>query len=329
MKKENTKEKILKYNELLLELKKSDVESILINFDINYKKNTSKENLIETVVNNVESIVDSTLDIFQEDELANIKLIIKKKGNIHVTVNHYFKKFLNNFERLHLLKKINQNDFLMPKELLNIYTKKIKNKSVINKIKRNTEEYALIMGFIETYGFRTIKDLYEIYKNKYEINYNDFQKRIIYIGKFYNEYKTYSEKNDYYISSLNINGIAKGKKYLNKKNKYKEYTCEDLININNFSKFSKVKSYKKLSKYILRNYYVEKGNFKIINRFILCPYFIEKQVDKNKSQKLLEELIGKYFEIKDEKNKKKFIELIDDFFLDYPSWSLHGFSERD
>ena len=119
------------------------------------------------------------------------------------------------------------------------------------------------------------------------------------------------------------------KEFTKKDIDYAVYTAEELMSIHDFSFMTGCKSYKKLIKFINRNYYVEKGSFKIVNKYVFIPYLTNYQLNKEKALELLSGLIDDYFEFNNKKHKNKFMSLVENLALDYPSWNLKGHSERE
>lgn len=59
----------LTYSEYLDGLSKEEIEGILIFFNIKYRKNSKKENLIKILVNSAEDITKYSFNLFQSDEI--------------------------------------------------------------------------------------------------------------------------------------------------------------------------------------------------------------------------------------------------------------------
>lgn len=326
MKKNSTLQII--YKDYLEQLKKDQIIKILDNYNLDYQKNNNKNKLITIIFDNLENIVDNVLDIFQEDELININYVIKKKGCVVVTINKLLTNFLDNLVNNSLMFKLDEEEYIMPQEILNLFKDKLKKKNVINKIKANTIEYNLILGNIDTYGIVDFKYFYNNYSKNYKILEDKALERIKKMVCFYNEFHIIEDKKKIYIASNLIKNIKEAKEYL-KNNNYAVYTNEELINIHNFKFMKKIHSYKKLVKFIEHHYDVEKGSFKIINKCVLIPFLEQNQLNGDKSKELIDCLADKYFEFSKEKYKIKFISLVENIACDYPSWSLRGYSERN
>lgn len=321
-------QKTLAYKDYLLELNKSDVTKILDTFQIDYKKNQKKEVYVEKVLDNVDKIVSDTLDIFQMDEYHNIKLLVKKNGKITIRINYLLGAFLENLERNKLIKEIKPKTYIMPKELVNGYKRKLKNKTTSVKIKETTYEYALIKGFVNTYGVIDFNRFYDVYSKKYKLQKDQTLERISFMSAFYEEIRLYESNNKKYLSHYAIKNLKACNAFIKKKGDYAVYTIEELISIYDFSFLNKCKSYKAVVKFIKRNYNVEKSNFKIINNYILSPFLTSYQQNREDAMKLLSDLIDKHFEFKNQKHKNKFMDLIEKVTEDYPSWSLKGYTQR-
>ena len=298
-------------------------------FHIEYKKSANKNSLEVLIIENIDQIVENTMDMFQADEFYNIKLFVKKKGKLTIRVNHLLLHFLKNLVK-HKLAFTNDNKtFYLPKELYESYKSKLKGKKASEKVKENSDEYNLILGFIDAYGVIEYNKFYDSYSKIYKVPKDDTLKRIKDLSKFYGEFNIFEDKKKVYIASNIINSLKECKELLKNKGDYAVYTNEELMSIHDFSYMTSYKSYKKLMKFINRNYYLEKGSFKIVNKYVLIPFLTNYQLNKEVAKEILSSLIDVYFEFNNKKHKEKFMELIEDLTLDYPSWNLKGYSERN
>lgn len=326
MKKVNTE--VFKYKDYLDKLKKNDITKLLDSYNLSYQKNNKKDKLIQIIIDNLDNIVESTLDIFQEDELININYVIKKKGYVVVTINNLLLSFLNTMVDNYLMFKEEDDEFVMPLELCDLFKEKIKRKTIVNKIKNNTKELNLILGNIDAYGIIEFDYFYNNYSKLFKLTKDVAFNRINKLSTFYKEYHILTDKNKKYIASNQIKNIKEAKEYL-KNEKYAVYTNEELIDIHSFRFMKKVKSYKKLIHFIESHYEVEKGSFKVINKYLIIPFLEENQINRENANELCKELVDKYFEFSKEKYREKFISLLQSITLDYPSWSLRGYTERN
>ena len=321
--------KIISYQEYLKSLNKNDLIYVLNLYHIPYKRNQKKQIYEELILENVDNIAKKTLHLFQMDEFYNLKFIIKKKGKLTVKFNHLLLAFLQNLVRNHLLIAVSDNTFQMPTEILLALKKEIKNKNVNKVIQKNTEEYNLIQGFIDAYGVIDFEWFYNEYSKIYKLSKEDTLERLNDLATFYLEFNLFNDKKKNYLASKIITSLKEAKKYVNKSGEYAIYTNEELINIHTFKYMESFKSYKKLKKFINRNYDVNKGSFKIINKYVLIPFMTNRQCDIEKAKEILSMLIDKYFEFNKQKNKNKLIDLIEKVAMDYPCWNLKGHRERE
>ena len=322
MSKEDSKK--LSYQEYLNKLNKSEITSVLEVFQLPYKKNLKKQIYIDQIIENLSKIVDKTFDIFQQDEYSNIKLLVKKKGKITIRINYLLQAFLENLKRNHLIIELSPKNYYMPNELLTIYRNKIKNKTPGIKAKINTKEYALILGHIEAYGVIDFSFFYKNYAKQYKLLEDQALERLKFLSAFYDDFHIFTDKKKTYIANKKLKSIRECNKILNQKGEYAIYTNEELMNIHDFTYMNQYKSYKKLIKFIKKNYNVEKRNFKIINNFVLNPFITSYQLNKEAGIKELSSLIDLYFEFNNQKHKNKFIDLIEKITVDYPAWELKG-----
>jgi len=317
------------YEEYIKGLKKSELINILDHYKIKYTKSDKKLTLQKLILNDLNLWVKNAVNLFQNDELQNMKIVFKKKGKLSIRNNYILLQFLLNLKRHYLVFEIDTNNFYIPKDILKIFKEKLKSKKVSKTIKDNTIEYSLFMGIINTYGVVDYKYFYQVIKKKYNIEEKKVLDRLRILEDFYQEFKIYEDKKNIFLCSKEIDGIKECKKYYKIKEDYHLFSVEDYINLYNFKYLNHFRSYKKLIKFISRNYYLEKYQFKTVNKCILLPFLLVYQKNKDNSVHLLSNLIDKHFEFKNDKHKKKFVSLVENVALDYPKWDLKGYSERE
>ncbi len=316
------------YKDYLNSKKKKELENILDTYNIEYKKSLKKDDLKDLILKNLKNIVLFTLDIFQNDELQNLKLVIKKEGNIKVKINFLLLDFLLILKRNSIVFSLDDERFIMPKEIVDLYKEALKDKEIVNKIKENTDEYNFILSYIGVYGITDFDIFYQNYAKDYKYTKDETINRIKKLSLFYREISFFTNKNKSYIASNKFKSF-KDASYLLKKQDYKIYTNKEILNFYNLKFMAKKRPYKRLSKFINKNYNVEKGNFKIINKYVLIPYFQERQLNKDTSKEILSALVDKYFEYNNDRHKEKFIDLIKKLAPYYPSWEKGGHTEKE
>lgn len=316
------------YKECLNKLILKDLINVLDIFKIEYNKKAKKDELISAITDNADSIVKHTLDLFKHSELLYIKYVIKKKGNIKIKSNYMLLNFMNNMIRWGLAFKKEESTFYIPVEIVLLFKKSIKSKKLLTKIKKNTKEYQLLHGIIDVYGVVDLDFAYEIFNNYCACDKKDLENRFNDLYLLYQEFNIIKNKKKTYISSSYFDTYKACSKLLNNKDSYETFSPKELIDISTFKYMNNYKSYKKLIKYIDRNYYLEKSTYEFFKKKVLEPYFLEYQNNKDKSKLVLSDLIDQHFEFSNDKNKNKFIALIEEAALDYPKWELKGKSER-
>ena len=85
------------YIEYLNNLSSEEINKTLDFYNIKYRKNSKKDIRVNLINENLNSIVDRSLDIFQNDEYINIKYILKRSGLVEVRLNYLL------FDRYQLL----------------------------------------------------------------------------------------------------------------------------------------------------------------------------------------------------------------------------------
>ena len=255
------------YKDYLNSKKKKELENILDTYNIEYKKSLKKDDLKDLILKNLKNIVLFTLDIFQNDELQNLKLVIKKEGNIKVKINFLLLDFLLILKRNSIVFSLDDERFIMPKEIVDLYKEALKDKEIVNKIKENTDEYNFILSYIGVYGITDFDIFYQNYAKDYKYTKDETINRIKKLSLFYREISFFTNKNKSYIASNKFKSF-KDASYLLKKQDYKIYTNKEILNFYNLKFMAKKRPYKRLSKFINKNYNVEKGNFKIINKYV-------------------------------------------------------------
>ena len=300
------------YEDFLKEKTKQDIIDYLNFFNIKYRHNGSKDNLERILFNSLEEIVRYSFNLFQNDELANIKLVIKNSGYVKIKANYLLQYFMNNLARFGLVKIISETEYLMPKEVVRYFKLCLKDKQILKNVKQNTKEYNLLLGIINTYGVLTFEKFYTIYSKSFEYKETELYDKLLILQKFYLEFNILNDKNNKYICNNYFEKLKDVKKYIKKKAEYKEFTQKELVNIYNFKYMCKFKPYKKLLSFVKKNYYLN-----------------DIQIGCTGAEENLSINIDKYFEYKNEKHKGKFMELIKEIINYYPMWKYYGFSQME
>ena len=322
------KNKLISYKEYLQKMNKKELMTILDTFVISYNTKDKVSTLITLILNDLDDILKETLSYFTTSEYQYLKYIIKKKGYIKLKSNVGLMLFCEKLTNLHFMNKISDNKYVLFKEVYKVYKIKIKQKKIIKKCQKNTQEWHLILGSTLAYGSLNFNDFYHIYLEKYQISEKDLQDYLYHLKSYSNAFNLYKEKDNLYLANKNLKNIKECQKYANYKDK-KSFSFKELQNLYTLKYLKKYKSYHKLQKFITDNYYVDKKSFNIVSEKVIIPYLEEYQIEKRKAYKILPELINKFFEFNTNKLQTKFMELITSLAKDFPNWNLKGYSERE
>lgn len=123
------KKNITTYSEYITSLTKDELINMvtLYNLDCSGK---NKEDYIQVILDNQNAIVEHALDLFQTDEYYNLKYLINKNGQVTVQINNLLLAFLKVMVKNKLIIEKDNNTFVMPNDLLAIFTNKLKNKKL-------------------------------------------------------------------------------------------------------------------------------------------------------------------------------------------------------
>lgn len=322
----------LTYSEYLDGLSKEEMERILIFFNIKFRKNSKKENLVKILNNSAEDITKYSFNLFQSDELANLKLVLKNNGHIKPRTNYLLLYFLNNLNKKGIVKKVDDDEFYMPKDIQKYFKSHLKDKESLKIIKSNTKEYNLIMGLLNTYGVLSYDKFYEMFNNIIPCDKESLFERLMVLTDFYEEFELYFSKKENYVCNkafLNEKGIQlkEIKKYVNKKSNYKTFSSKELTNMFSYKYMSKFKSFKKMLSFVKKNYYLDEKDIKVFYKYVIIPYLNDVQIDNPIKEENLSKNIDKYFEYKNEKHKNKFMDLVKGIINEAPMWKYNGYSE--
>ena len=76
---------------------------------------------------------------------TNLKLVLKSNGHIKPRTNYFLLYFLNNLNKKGMVKKVDEDEFYMPKDIQKYFKSHLKDKESLKIIKSNTKEYNLII----------------------------------------------------------------------------------------------------------------------------------------------------------------------------------------
>ena len=84
-----------------------------------------------------------------------------------------------------MIKKVDEDEFYMPKDIQKYFKSHLKDKESLKIIKSNTKEYNLIMGLLNTYGVLSYDKFYEMFNNIISCDKEYLFERLTILNNFY------------------------------------------------------------------------------------------------------------------------------------------------
>lgn len=310
----------ISYEEYLKSLKKDELNSIVVNYNklcsiYGFKKLENKKLKKEALVNEILECLNDYLKgvimSLDKEDFEAIKSILKNNNN---EVLNQYKNLIN---YLKSLKIIYQSDNLqIPKEILEVIKKLIKDKEVANYIKENDYLYKLSEGIIIAYGVIDLNDFKEIIKHEYIIDLLDFY------------YKKDFDITDEMLLSKKLTNKKRINKYYKDKD-YQQFSLKDFLALGNNSYHHSIKAYKKFIKMLKNNYVFKKRDLDFVDINVVIPYLYNSLNEEEIASKNLEDTVISLFEFKGEKLKQKMLQEIKLIRKDFPLWEYRGHTKNE
>lgn len=310
----------ISYEEYLKSLKKDELNSIVANYNklcsiYGFKKLENKKLKKDALVNEILECLNDYLKgvimSLDKDDFEAIKSILKNNNN---EVLNQYKNLIN---YLKSLKIVYQSDNLqIPKEILEVIKKLIKDKEVANYIKENDYLYKLSEGIIIAYGVIDLNDFKEIIKHEYIIDLLDF----------------YYKKDFDITCEMLLSKKLTNKKRINKYYKdkdYQQFSLKDFLALGNNSYHHSIKAYKKFIKMLKNNYVFKKRDLDFVDINVVIPYLYNSLNEEEIASKNLEDTVISLFEFKGEKLKQKMLQEIKLIRKDFPLWEYRGHTKNE
>ena len=113
--------------------------------------------------------------------------MLKSNGHIKPRTNYLLLYFLNNLNKKGMVKKVDEDEFYIPKDIQKYFKSYLKDKDSLKIIKSNTKEYNLIMGLLNTYGVLSYDKFYEMFNNIISCDKEYLFERLTILNNFYGE----------------------------------------------------------------------------------------------------------------------------------------------
>lgn len=319
MKKDKIEKIYLK--DYLNKLKKTEIEDILSIYDIKYDVKEKKDNLAFSVIENTQNITKTIVYALNNYKLKQVRYILKNDAIKKENVNREMISLLNNLVNLKVCVLLKDNSYKLIEEYkveMNRLLEK-KSKSLIAKIKKNTKENQVIESLSEAYGVIPTDTIYEKYIRDKKRTKNKFIKELKQMAYLSDKYKIVDENN----KSLLVNKMIESNSGINEsvEEKKYDYTLKELNNIHELNILKKDKAYKKLIKYLTKNFELNKRDFDNVKSNLLMNYYIYINAGGNKED-YLSNRIDDLFKLKREKDKQKLIKLVEKTYNKFPTWNL-------
>lgn len=310
----------ISYEEYLKSLKKDELNSIVVNYNklcsiYGFKKLENKKLKKEALVNEILECLNDYLKgvimSLDKEDFEAIKSILKNNNNEELNQNKNLINYLKS------LKIIYQSDNLqIPKEILEVIKKLIKDKEVANYIKENDYLYKLSEGIIIAYGVIDLNDFKEIIKQEYIIDLLDFY------------YKKDFDITDKMLLSKKLTNKKRINKYYKDKD-YQQFSLKDFLALGNNSYHHSIKAYKKFIKMLKNNYVFKKRDLDFVDINVVISYLYNSLNEEEIASKNLEDTVISLFEFKGEKLKQKMLQEIKLIRKDFPLWEYRGHTKNE
>lgn len=313
------------YINYLKKLKKEELISIINDYNTLREiyggikletKNAKKDKLI----NDIEEIKDAyikyivmSLDLKDYNILK--ELILKKINNDFLIDNRDFINYLISKEIL-----IQEQELIIPKDIKLLISNILKNKEVINYIKKWDRIYKLVDGVIIAYG--------AVDRKYFDIIISGILDKELIIPKINYYYKKEYKIDNKKIISTKLSNKKRIENYLKNK-KYKYFTNKDYTLMGSSLYHHNIKSYKKFIKMLKSNYVFRKKDIDFVDKFIVIPYLYNSLNEEDVAKENLEDTVTKYFEFKGDKLKTKILNEIMKIRDEFPLWEYRGFSKTE
>lgn len=308
--------KKLKKEELLKIIEMYNKLAIIFNNDSYENKKASKDDLANFLEEHKYQYLKSLIMSLDLEDYEVLKMLINKNCDTEFLNAH--KDFINYLITYKVLWQ--KNDLEITLDIKDVLKEIIKDKEVINYIKKWNYIYKLVDGIIIAYGVISKKDFDKIIGN-IEEHEQIMPKLEIYYKKSYLIDKTK-------IVSNKLTNKSKINKYL-KDVKLKEFKIKDfaLLGTNNYH--HDIKSYKKFIKMLKSNYVFKKKDILYVDVNIVIPYLYNSINEEQVALEKLEATIIDLFEFKGDKLKTKMLEEIKKIRDEFPLWEYRGFTKLE
>lgn len=327
--------------------KEKDLKDYLNDLSINEIKNRSmlaryifaekpkklkKEEVINLYIEEINNSYKNLLNFLNKNCIEGINYILNnnsyleielKRENFELSINtlniiqEYAIGFINYNKEKRILK------IHIPLVISNYLKKNINKKEIVKERNLTNKVFDRVHGYLEAYGALSIDNLYELYQEQYnDVEYDDFIV-IIYMKSMLETLNIIEFNNEQYIGIITIEELKSIITEGYKEKEFYKFSDTELIKLKNKNYLKDFKSYQKLKKYLLDNWYFEKLDFEDFKTAIIDDYLYSSQTDEKQALNTLRHNLDKHLDDPDEVIEEV-IALIINLKYDYPSWKLKG-----
>ncbi len=282
-----------------------------------------KEEVVEKIINFLETKIVLILQFFNSKRINDMKYIASQQGKVNfskreeITISLDTIKILKQLKFIYCKKEKNGIIIYMPKF--------IRNK--INNIHSNVQldYYNAIVsyskGMADIYGALQLEEAYDIIKKDISISFEKYEDIIKFVSMLELEPIYYSFE---YQCLCNFNlRHDKIEEVLESASGKVIYDKTMYNDIGNETYVTKLKEYKEFRNYLKEYYRFDINEDEILRGEIIYDYIDNDQLDKKEAKRRLSDALDRYFEI-DTLEKQIIIEYIDKIRTRMPIWKQGG-----
>ena len=286
-------------------------------------KGESKENIINKIINLIDTQLISVFQFMDDDRMEQIKNIANDDGFSTFELGE-----INNFSI----------DIMMKLHLLGlIYAKKENEKTIIhmpnfvkNKIRNIEGNFYLdyyddlliyLEGMVYTYGVIDMKKAYEYISNEIPINFNKFNSIVLFTAYMELD-KIYFKSPEMVLANIELTEDQISK-LANRKIKLEKYDLKFFKSMADGTYLKNLKEYKSFRNYLKDNFKYDLNDDEDLRKELIQSYSDIAQVDERKALQVLKMMISDNFDIDDDE-EQIMIGYINNIREKMPIWKKGG-----
>ena len=298
---------------------------------INGYANKPKNEIIEYINNNLEDILYCYLEMFNDYELEQLKILMNRNGK-----KVYFAKkdisigFLT-FIKTHALGNVEYNkeeDYVkvfIPEKFIKIFRKGLRDYDLLDRNKLIQEVSHFIDLIVNAYGIISIKKIHEIFaKLMYKIDINKLIE-IVFINSAHTE-NTFlcTYRKEQLVFGVDFEDDKDAIEFYKKQEgEYKLFSLKDYEALYDGSYMYTLKSYNELANYLIKKYKLSNADLDYIDEYMINDFMMCSQTDPVLAETHFKYKIKKRFDADNETINEALI-LLKNIYNEYPKWSKRG-----